>query len=172
MKKNLITIIIFALVLVNLVLTAILTITIVPETKKANELITKVCTAIDLDLQAGEAAGSLSIPVSQIVTYDIPDSMTINLKDNGDGNSHYAVITVTISMDSKNEDYGTYAADGTLSSYESLIKSEINTVVSGYTVDQLKNDKSVVETEILSNLQTMFASDFIIGVSFSSATYQ
>lgn len=49
MKKNLITVIVLALVLVNLVLTAILTITILPETKKANELITQVCSAINLE---------------------------------------------------------------------------------------------------------------------------
>ncbi len=42
MKKNLITVMVLALVLVNLVLTALLTITIVPQTKKANELITQV----------------------------------------------------------------------------------------------------------------------------------
>ena len=41
MKKNLITVITLALVVMNLVLTVILTITILPETKKANELITK-----------------------------------------------------------------------------------------------------------------------------------
>ncbi len=34
MKKNLITVVILALVVVNLVLTAVLTISIVPETKK------------------------------------------------------------------------------------------------------------------------------------------
>ena len=50
MKKNLMTVLVLALVLVNLVLTAILTISILPETKKANELITQVCNAIDLEL--------------------------------------------------------------------------------------------------------------------------
>ena len=41
MKKNLVTVITLALVLVNLVLTVVLTISIVPETTKANELITQ-----------------------------------------------------------------------------------------------------------------------------------
>ena len=50
MKKNLLTIITFALVLVNIVLTSILTITIMPEVKKVNELVTRICDAIDLDL--------------------------------------------------------------------------------------------------------------------------
>ena len=48
MKKSVITLLTLVLVLVNLVLTALLTFTIMPETKKANELITKVADAIDL----------------------------------------------------------------------------------------------------------------------------
>ena len=85
MKKNLITVVILALVVVNLVLTAVLTISIVPETKKANELITKVCSAIDLDLVAGDTAGSLSIDVADMKDYAVNTggTMTINLKDNG-----------------------------------------------------------------------------------------
>ena len=43
MKKNLITVIILALVLANLILTAILVFTIIPQTKKSNQLIDQVC---------------------------------------------------------------------------------------------------------------------------------
>mgnify|MGYP001100608253 CR=1 FL=1 len=39
MKKNLMSVLILALVLVNLILTGILTITILPQTKKSNELV-------------------------------------------------------------------------------------------------------------------------------------
>ena len=48
MKKNLMTVIILALVLVNLVLTAILAFTIIPQTRKSNQLIDKIASAIDL----------------------------------------------------------------------------------------------------------------------------
>ena len=54
MKKNLITVIILALVLANLILTAILVFTIIPQTKKSNQLIDQVCSAINLELQSGE----------------------------------------------------------------------------------------------------------------------
>ena len=96
MKKNLITVIILALVVVNLVLTAVLTITIIPETQKANELITKVCSAIDLDLQAGDTAGSLSIDVADMVDYPVNggETLTINLVDG------YAVLGISLSLDS------------------------------------------------------------------------
>ena len=51
MKKNLITVIILALVLANLILTAILVFTIIPQTKKSNQLIDQVCSAINLELR-------------------------------------------------------------------------------------------------------------------------
>ena len=43
MKKNLISVLILALVFANFVLTAILMFTVLPETQKANTLIEKVC---------------------------------------------------------------------------------------------------------------------------------
>ena len=104
MKKNLITVIILALVVVNLVLTAVLTISIVPETKKANELITKVCSAIDLDLQAGDTAGSLAINVEDMYDYAVNggETMTINLKNSGDGKDHYGILGISLSLDNSN----------------------------------------------------------------------
>ena len=171
MKKNLITVIILALVIVNLVLTAILTITIVPEVKKANELVTKVCNAIDLDLQAGDSAGSLAVKVGDVVSYDLADSMTINLADSGDGKSHYAILSITISLDSKHEDYATFGS-GNLSSYESRIKADINQIVAGHTMEDMKNNTAAVQEEILKDLQAMFGSSFIVKVGFSSAMYQ
>ena len=174
MKKNLITVVILALVVVNLVLTAVLTISIVPETKKANELITKVCSAIDLDLQAGDTAGSLSINVSDMEDYAVNEgaTMTINLKDGGDGELHYAVLGVSLSQDSTNEDYiNTYQTDG-LGKYDNVISDTIKTVVSGHTIDEMRNNEDAVKEEILEALQTLFKSSFIVRVNFSSATYQ
>ena len=80
MKKNLMSVLILALVLVNLILTGILTITILPQTKKSNELVNKVCSAIDLELESGDGTESASIPMDQVETYKIEDAMTINLK--------------------------------------------------------------------------------------------
>ena len=61
MKKNLISVVILALVFANFVLTALLMFSVLPETKKANTLIEKVCPAIDLDLNSGAATGTSNI---------------------------------------------------------------------------------------------------------------
>ena len=170
MKKNLITVITLALVVMNLVLTVILTITILPETKKANELITKVCSAIDLDLESGSATSNADIPIDQIDVYDIEDQQTINLKSSGDGKDHFAVITVSFSMDKKNKDYKDLQPE--VENKVELIKGEINNIVSQYTIDEIKNNQSAVQNEILKDLQKMFGSDFIVAVGFPTAQYQ
>ena len=154
----------------NLVLTVILTITILPETKKANELITKVCSAIDLDFESGSATSNADIPIDQIDVYDIEDQQTINLKSSGDGKDHFAVITVSISMDKKNKDYKDLQPE--VENKVELIKGEINNIVSQYTIDEIKNNQSAVQNEILKDLQKMFGSDFIVAVGFPTAQYQ
>ena len=170
MKKNLITVITLALVVVNLVLTVILTITILPETQKANELITKVCSAIDLDLESGSATSNANIPIDQIEVYNIDDEQTINLKQDGDGKDHFAMITVSISMDTKNSDYKELKPQ--VEEKVNLIKGDINNIVSPYTIDEIKNNQSAVQDEILKDLQKMFGSDFIVAVGFPTAQYQ
>lgn len=170
MKKNLITVITLALVVVNLVLTVILMITILPETQKANELITKVCSAIDLDLESGSATSNANIPIDQIEVYNIDDEQTINLKQDGDGKDHFAMITVSISMDTKNSDYKELKPQ--VEEKVNLIKGDINNIVSQYTIDEIKNNQSAVQDEILKDLQKMFGSDFIVAVGFPTAQYQ
>ena len=175
MKKNLITVVILALVVVNLVLTAVLTISIVPETQKANELITKVCSAIDLDLVAGDTAGSLSINVADMVDYPVNDgaTMTINLADSGDGSLHYAVLAISLSLDSTNDDYSKFGdGNGNLGAQDNIISDTIKTVVAGHTIEDMRQNEDEVKEEILEALQGLFKSAFIVRVNFSSATYQ
>lgn len=173
MKKNLISVVVLALVLVNLILTAVLTITILPETKKANELITQVCSAIDLELKSGSASSSITdVPIDQVATYDVNggEGMTVNLKDSADGSKHYATVAVSVSMDTENEGYKNYGE--TLTERESLIKSEINRVISEYTYDEFNADHQGVQDAILEALQQLFGSDFIFSVGFSTVTSQ
>ena len=64
MKKNLMSVLILAMVMVNLVLTALLTLTVFPQAQKANELVTKVASAIELDLESGQITNAKGTTVS------------------------------------------------------------------------------------------------------------
>ena len=96
--------------------------------------------------------------------------MTINLKDSGDGKKHYATMNVLVSMDTTNKAYKTYGES--MPEKDSLIKSQINTIVSGYTFEEFTGDQKAVQDAILASLQQMFDSDFIIGVEFPEVTSQ
>ena len=163
MKKNLISVIILALVLANFVLTAILMFTIMPQTKKANELITKVCEAIDLDLNSGAATGLSNLPVDKMETYNIAagETMTVNLKDGG-----YLVVAVAISVN-KECDYYKDNTTAILTSQESLIKSAVIEILEGYTQDELNSGgKESAKNEILTMLRNTFDGEYIVGISF------
>ena len=110
MKKNLISVIILALCFANLVLTGLLLFTVLPETKKANALIDSVCQAIDLDLNSGASNGLSNVPLDQIESYSVNggESMNINLKSDG-GSNHYAVITVSLSLNIESDNYVKYS---------------------------------------------------------------
>ena len=96
--------------------------------------------------------------------------MTVNLKESADGKEHYATVAISISMDTENEGYKTYGE--TLTDRESLIKSEINKVISEYTFEEFNADQQGVQDAILAALQELFGSDFIFSVGFSTVTSQ
>ncbi len=173
MKKNLMSVLILALVVANLVLTAILMISVVPQTKKANQLITKVCSAIDLELEGGKDNSSINIPMERLETISIDDgaSMTINLKDSGDGEGHYAVISVALAVDNKSDGYKTFGVEG-VTAKKDIIKDVVNKVVTGYTLEEMKADQTKAQDEILSRLRRMFDSDFIVSVAFPTYNYE
>lgn len=171
MKKNLMTVIILALVLVNLVLTAILAFTIIPQTRKSNQLIDKIASAIDLELEDGSSKDTAAVPVEDIEVYDIEASFTVNLSPSGDGKDHVAVFSIGLSLNTKSDGYKSIGTEG-LKVKETLIKNDINTIVSGYTMEQFREDEQSVKDAILEDLQEMFGSDFIVGVSFSSVNTQ
>lgn len=179
MKKNLLAVITFVLVLINLVLTGIITFVLVPYVKQANSLVTSVATAIDLEQKAGaneESGGSGAYSIDKLEVYDVNDpkddkGMTINLKKGADGKDHYAVLKVSLSINTESDSYKEYKE--TLDSKKSLITNKINDVVSKHTIEEVRDDQRAIQNEILKAIQDLYGvDDFIVDVGFSSATYQ
>ena len=94
MKKNLISVVILALVFANFVLTALLMFSVLPETKKANTLIEKVCSAIDLDLNSGAATGTSNISIDDQEIYKVSEGedLTTNLAEGKDGTAEVEFV--------------------------------------------------------------------------------
>ena len=169
MKKNLISVLILALVFANFVLTAILMFTVLPETQKANTLIEKVCSAIDLN--SGGENGTSNIPIDQQDTYKVNEGekITTNLAKGNDGKSHYAIVKVSLVLNKKSDNYATYNQEF-LTNQDETIKNDVIRVIGQYTLDEFETNKEQVKSEILSDMQKLFGADLVIGVNFSEST--
>ena len=168
MKKNLISVIILALVFANFVLTAILMFTVLPETKKANNLIEKVCSAVDLDLNSGAANGTTNIPVDQQEIYKVSEGadITTNLAKGSDNKAHYAVVSISLVLNTKSDNYEKYNQEF-LNSQDDTIKDDIIKVIGSYSYDDFDTKKDEIRETILGDMQNLFGKDYVVGINFS-----
>lgn len=173
MKKNLISIMILALLIVNIVLTAIMMFSVTSTNRKTASLVGDIASAISLDIQ-GSGEGETSVPLENTVTYTIAD-MQIALKKSVDANGvpdekdHYAQMSVVISMNNAHEDYKTYGEQ--IAEREDLIKGKITEVVGQYTMEEAKANPQAISNDILSSIQALYSSDFIFDVTLISPIY-
>ncbi len=174
MKKNLICILILALLIVNLVLTAIMMFSVVSANQKTAAVVGDIASVLQLEIEGSSPDGSVEqteVSIEDTEVHDIEDKLTILMKKGEDGKDHYAVVSVSLAMNTKDEDYETYGGES-LASKESLIKGEIIEAFSSYTMDEAKADPEMLQADILNRIQTMFDSKFIYKVSFSNILYQ
>lgn len=168
MKKNLLSIIILALLIVNLVFSSITMISVTSTNKKTAAVIGDIATILNLELEngaAGEAVPEVSIDDTEV--YDIEEQMTIPLKKGAGGNAHFALVSVTLVMNTKHEDYKTYGDAEALANKESLIKGLIVEVFGDYTMEEIQADNGdAVREDILERIHNMYGSEFIYKVTF------
>lgn len=176
MKKNLLTVLILALLVVNIVLTSVLMFSVMNTNKKTAQLVNNIATVLNLEL---------TIPGEQEVVawedtyvYSLGSSLTIPLAtepaaDGTEGDQRYIMFDVALSMNMKHEDYEDYSE--TLTDRESLIKDAIRTVVNTHTESEcrkeLENGMEDMKAEILKALQDLFQSDFIYNVAISEVKF-
>ena len=173
MKKNLISVAILVLLIVNIVLTSIMMFSVLNTNKKTAAFVTEVASAIQLELGTDEESQETeTVAIDDIDTYTIAD-MTIQLKPSATTNSsgentgkvHYVSTSIVLSMNKK-----TYSAD--LVNKEDLIKGEITEAFSQYTMEEASENPQAVKDEILSRIQALYGSDFIFDVTLSNPLYQ
>ncbi len=164
MKKNILTIIIMAITLINTILTAVLIFVIVPTSNKTNQIVTKVASIVDLELESPDAEKE-EISLSDMASYEIPDKLTINLKSN-DKIERYAVLYVSLTMNTKHKDYETYKEK--LAENENAIMEIVTEEFEKYTKDEIPLKKNEIREQVRIRIQDHFQSDFIINVSFGN----
>lgn len=178
MKKNILSIIILALCLVNLVMTSLLIFTFVPASKKTDNLISQVASVIELEL-TGYDEGAYKI--EDLDPKKIAEPMQRNLQPGTDGKPHYATMEyVTVSLNKNSESYSElskmFAAEAEEGSagVNSKIIDIVGTALAGYTVEEARDAYSSGELkdEVLKELRKYFgSSDFIVDVSFGGLVF-
>ena len=177
MKKNLLAIIILALLLVNTGMTGFMMLTVMTTNNQAVALIGDVAAALQIEANGGENGQGFSgsatgtVDIANVASYSIPD-MTITLKEDGSGKAHYMLTTIVLSMDTSNPDYETYGKAETIVTYQDMIKSKITTVIGSYTLDEIRAHEDEAKATLLQEIQTLFGSGFVYDVSVSGTVYQ
>ena len=169
MKKNLISILILALMVVNLVLTAIMMFSVMGTAKKTGALVSNIASVLSIELTPS-AESEEEAPISIVDSEHVDtDEMTIVLKG-ADGSSHFVMVVASVYMNTKHEDYATLGP--AVSANVSIIQDIINRVFTQYTIEEAQSNTEAVKAEILKQLQETYGSTFIYMVTFSKILYQ
>ena len=166
MKKNLLSIVILALLVVNIILTTLMLFTVMKNEQSTGKVVSDIASALSLELDKGDGTENTAISMADTAVYEFAENMTITLKpDEGDTQTHYCICKVSLSMNINDPDYATYSEQ--FETYAGLIKSEILSVVSSYTYSEAQISQQQICDQILERIQELYQSEFIYKVSFS-----
>ncbi|MDE6434358.1 MAG: flagellar basal body-associated FliL family protein [Lachnospiraceae bacterium] len=169
MRKNLITVIILALCVVNLILNIIIVFVCMPSAKKVNSLITDIASVLSLELKSDNAQPTVSL--KDMATYSV-DAQVVNLKDDGSGDKHFVQVGLTLGLNSASKDYEDLNV--ALTDASGVVFDEARNIIQTYTYDEISDQatQEKIKEKILDDLQKKYATDCIYSVSFSKFTLQ
>ncbi len=167
MKKNMLSVLILALLIVNVALTSIMMFTMMGTNKKTAKLIDGISTALSLEITDPSVEGAeaeAEVAMEDIKVYQIPDQLTIGLAKGADGKAHYCVVSISLSLNTKDPDYEKYNA--TLDDNVDMIKDKIFQVVGSHTIEEAESNTDGLREEILEAIQQMYGSKFVYNIVF------
>lgn len=184
MKRNLLQVLILAIVIVNMVLTAVMMFSVTGTNQKTAQLVSNIAATLNLEITAPGGA----VPVTEVSMADTTEyslgSMTIPLtresvtvnSENGpvtetSTKQTYIVITVALVMNTTNEDYATYGTAEALAERTEIIKDTISEVVGSHTESECRDNFEQIRAELLLALQDLFRSEFIYRIAISDIKY-
>lgn len=173
MKKNLLSIVILALLIVNLVLTSIMMFSVTSTNKKTGAVVSDIASILKLELGTEEEQVAKEVSMENTAFHDVEEEMLIMLtrgvEDEAEEKDRYVSVQVSLSMDTKNKGYKTYGE----AINDKQIIGIVTEVIGGYTADEVQPKSEEIKEEILSRIQELYdGSDFIYKVTFSKLIVQ
>lgn len=178
MKKNILTIVVIALCLINLALSAVIVFSIVPMANRSNELITQVASVINLELEDPNAESVVgNVPVAdreELAAIGSGDTISVNLKASNDGSGMHVAMydTITLIVDKKAKDYK--SVTGLIATSSQTILEIVNTTLSQRSIDDMRDDvdRKDLKNAIREKLNERFETTMICDVSVNNLKYQ
>ena len=161
MKRNMLAIVILAVTLINLTLSAVIIFTVIPKAKRTDALIEKIVAAVELDTESGIGKNYGEVALADQDEYTFTDKM-INL--NNDKPS-LAQVSITVTLNKKHDDYK--VVQPTIESKENRIISVVGSVLKDYTAVEVSTYAEDINKDALEKIQEIFQSDCIIEVTLS-----
>lgn len=172
MKKNLFTILILSLLVVNIVLNSITMISVTGTNRKTAQLVDNIATVMNLELTLpGEEKVKEEVSLADTAVYNFDGSMTMPLRTSENGENKYLMCEIALSMNTKHKDYKKYGESEKLAEQESLIKDTITEVVSRHTEEECRADFDGLKEEVLQAVQNLFQSDFIYKIAINNIKF-
>ena len=165
MKKNIFSVIITALTVVNVVLTAILFFVMMPTFNKTNKLITQVASILDLEIYNGDTAPEDNYKVSDIEYTDVAfeAQQTVNLGAGTDKKDHYALFDgFTVGVNKTSDDYSDFKTETITDIIRSVMQSHTNDTIS----------EEVIKKEALEQIREKFGTKCIVEITLKNFMHQ
>lgn len=174
MKKNLLSVLILVLLIVNIALSAVMMTNVISTNQKTAALMDSIGAAMKLELYTPGAGAEVAL--SDTDTH-VMDQMAIPLNmTNPDGTTAskqaYLVFNISLLMDKTHEDYAELGERVKSGEYNSMIEDAIQSVVSNYTEEECRASfTGDIRNEILTAIQDLVQSKFIYGITLSNIKY-
>lgn len=169
MKKNLLTVLILALLVVNLVLTTIMMVSVLSANKKTSELVTSIATVLNIQYStpgSGDEAETVSLADTE--THSLGEQM-IPLTT-ADGKTIYMIFEMSLSMNTKGDGYKKLGEGVSSGNYDSLIADQVNLIVSAHTAEECQTNFEPIRAEILKAVQDLIG-QFVYRINISGIKF-
>lgn len=166
MKKNILTIVIMAATLVNTVLLMVLIFTVMPASNKTSNLIDKVASVIDLEIEdADPEEQEWTIDDLQAYTKTYDATTNINLKkDVGEDANHYAQLSgFSVSFNTKADDWESISES--ITANDIYVDDIVKETIASYTVSTI--DQTQVKTEIVKKIQEKYNTKAVVLINLN-----
>lgn len=165
MKKNILTIVIMAATLVNVILSLVLVFTVMPAMNKTSALIDKVASVIDLEIEDANEEQEYTIDDLETYVKKYEAAVNINLKkDAGDDANHYAQLSGwTLSFNSKADDFSD--VNKSVQAKDVYVDDIVKETIGSYTASTI--DVIKCKTEIIKKIREKYNTKAIVDISLT-----